>query len=86
MVSAIEEQETPWADLIPPPEAPPPSPPITSKPIWSKTPAVSKLVELQPKREKKKGQRHFNSQVKNCKISVCLSGFMYVSVCIFVFC
>lgn len=33
VVSAIEEQETPWADLIPPPEAPPPSPPITSKPI-----------------------------------------------------
>ena len=49
----------------------------------SETSAMGKL-ELQAKK-KKGSKRYFKSQTENYKISVCLSGFTYVSVYIFFF-
>ena len=48
--------------------------------------AFSALGKLELKKKKKKegvSKRHFKYQVENYEIFVCLSGFMYISVCVF---
>ena len=54
--------------------------------IASVMPSNHLILCGQIRTSKKRGggsQRHFKSQVENYEISVCLSGFMYASVCVF---
>ena len=41
----------------------------TAHSVWDST--MSKLVELQAKRKKKRAKRQFKFQVENCEVSVC---------------
>ena len=57
----------------------------TAHSIWDSS--HKQIGRIQTKKKKKEGaKKHFKFQAENYEISVCLSGFMYVSVCVFWVC